>query len=142
MRILHIFDHSLPLHSGYSFRSRSILLEQRRRGWETIHLTTPRHTMRGPDKEAVEDLVFYRTPVQNSISSKLPVAREIAEILATANRLGALIEKTNPDILHAHSPILTALAAGLVARRKRLPLVYEIRAFWEDAAASQGTYRE
>ena len=42
MRILHILDHSLPLHSGYAFRTLSILREQRALGWETFHLTTPR----------------------------------------------------------------------------------------------------
>jgi len=46
-----------------------------------------------------------------------------------------------PDILHAHSPALNGLAALATARRFRLPLVYEVRAFWEDAAADQGTSR-
>ena len=44
-----------------------------------------------------------------------------------------------PDLLHAHSPVLNALAALPVARRRGLPLVYEIRAFWEDAAVGNGT---
>ena len=39
MRILHILDHSIPLHSGYTFRTLSILKEQRNIGWETFHLT-------------------------------------------------------------------------------------------------------
>jgi len=41
LRILHILDHSIPLHSGYTFRTRAILREQRRLGWETFHLTSP-----------------------------------------------------------------------------------------------------
>ena len=40
-RVLHILDHSLPLHSGYTFRTASILKQQGQRGWETFHLTTP-----------------------------------------------------------------------------------------------------
>jgi glycogen(starch) synthase len=47
-----------------------------------------------------------------------------------------------PDQLHVHSPVLNALAALPVARRRGLPLVYEIRAFWEDAAVGNGTGRE
>ena len=43
MRILHVLDHSLPLHSGYAFRTLAILREQRALGWETLQLTTPRH---------------------------------------------------------------------------------------------------
>ena len=39
MRILHILDHSLPLHSGYTFRTVAILAQQRALGWETLHLT-------------------------------------------------------------------------------------------------------
>jgi hypothetical protein len=41
LRILHVLDHSLPLHSGYSFRTLAILREQRALGWQTAHLTTP-----------------------------------------------------------------------------------------------------
>jgi hypothetical protein len=33
MRILHILDHSLPLHSGYTFHTAAILREQQRLGW-------------------------------------------------------------------------------------------------------------
>jgi len=42
MRILHVLDHSIPLHSGYTFRTLSILKEQRALGWETAHLTSPK----------------------------------------------------------------------------------------------------
>ena len=42
MRILHILDHSIPLHSGYTFRTAAILREQRALGWETFHLTSPK----------------------------------------------------------------------------------------------------
>jgi glycosyltransferase involved in cell wall biosynthesis len=50
-------------------------------------------------------------------------------------------EEWRPDVLHAHSPALCGMAA---ARRRRLgiPLVYEICAFWEDAAVGNGTGRE
>lgn len=139
MRILHILDHSLPLHSGYSFRTRALMLGSRRRGWETVHLTTPRHTRPGPDPETADGLVFHRTPAPRG---RPPVWREIAEIAATEKRLDALVDETKPDILHAHSPLLTAMAAQRVAKRRGLPMVYEIRAFWEDAAVGNGTGRE
>jgi glycogen(starch) synthase len=35
--------------------------------------------------------------------------------------------------------VIDALAALIVARKRKLPLVYEIRAFWEDAAVGNGT---
>jgi glycogen synthase len=51
------------------------------------------------------------------------------------------VQEWKPDLLHAHSPVLTALAGLRVARRHGLPLLYEIRAFWEDAAVGNGTGR-
>ena len=45
--ILHVLDHSIPLQSGYTFRTRAILREQRRMGWETFHLTSPKHAAPG-----------------------------------------------------------------------------------------------
>jgi hypothetical protein len=42
-------------------------------------------------------------------------------------------------VLHAHSPVLNVLPALWVGRRHRLPVVYEVRASWEDAAVDHGT---
>lgn len=135
VRILHLLDHSLPLHSGYTFRTRALLRGQHRLGWDTVHLTTPRHVKDGTDPETADGLVFHRTRG----ASRLPI---VGEVKATARALDKLVATTKPDIIHAHSPVLTALAASGVARRYRLPLVYEIRAFWEDAAVGNGTGTE
>jgi hypothetical protein len=56
--------------------------------------------------------------------------------------LAEVIEQVKPDVLHAHSPALNGLAALPVARRDRLPLVYKVRAFWEDTAVDHGATRE
>jgi hypothetical protein len=42
LKVLHILDHSIPLHSGYTFRTAAILREQRKLGWQTFHLTSPK----------------------------------------------------------------------------------------------------
>ena len=135
MRILHVLDHSLPLHSGYTFRTRALLRGQHNLGWETVHLTTPRHVREGANPESADGLLFHRTPEAGG----LPI---VGEVRATARALDKLVAETKPDIIHAHSPVLTALAASGVARKYRLPLVYEIRAFWEDAAVGNGTGTE
>lgn len=57
-------------------------------------------------------------------------------------RLCQLIPVIKPDVIHAHSPALNGVAASFAARRFGLPLVYEVRAFWEDAAVDQGTSSE
>jgi glycogen(starch) synthase len=139
MRILHVLDHGLPLHSGYAFRTRAIVKAQLARGWEVACLTGPRHTAAGPDPEVVDGITFYRTPRPAPAPAPLGEWREIRALSA---RLDALVREWRPDQLHAHSPVLTALAALPVARRHQLPLVYEIRAFWEDASVGNGTGRE
>jgi glycogen synthase len=139
MRILHILDHSLPLHSGYTFRTRAILKAQIERGWEVAGVTGPRFNGAAPDPETVDELTFYRTARPRSAPSPLGDWREVR---ALAKRLEAAVDEWRPDILHAHSPALNGLAALGVARRRQLPLIYEIRAFWEDAAVGNGTGRE
>lgn len=139
MRILHILDHGLPLHSGYTFRTRAILKSQMRRGWEVAAVTGPRHGDSAVIAETVDGIDFHRTaPVRKT----LPVVQELHEIYAFSKRIDAVVAEFRPDVLHAHSPVLDALAALRVARRRNLPLVYEIRAFWEDAAVGNGTGRE
>jgi PEP-CTERM/exosortase A-associated glycosyltransferase len=139
MRILHILDHSLPVHSGYTFRTRAILKAQVERGWDVAGVTGVRHEEAGPDPETVDGLTFFRTPKPAPAPSPL---REWREVSALAARTDQLVDLWAPDQLHAHSPVLNALAAIRVAKRRRLPLVYEIRAFWEDAAVGNGTGSE
>ena len=136
MRILHVLDHSLPLHSGYTFRTRAILKAQQARGWDVIGVTGRRHYKDGPDPETVDGLTFSRTPRNGGLPS--PVA-EMAEIWALAKSIDHAVEAFKPDVVHAHSPVLGALAAFKSVKARALPLVYEIRAFWEDAAVGNGT---
>src|SRR5690242_17902221 len=142
MRILHILDHSIPLHSGYTFRTLSILKEQRNRGWETFHLTSPKHGNCGFPEEDVEDWHFYRTPPGKGLLAGLPVLNQVAVVTELTRRLHEVSRIVRPDVLHAHSPVLNALPALSVGRALRIPVVYEVRAFWEDAAVDHGTSRE
>lgn len=142
MRILHILDHSVPLHSGYAFRTLAILREQRALGWETFHLTSPKQRNCSGLEESVDGLKFFRTPAINSALSRTPVLKEMQLMQATARRLTEMAREIRPDILHAHSPVLNALPALKVARRLNVPMVYEVRAFWEDAAVDHGTGSE
>jgi PEP-CTERM/exosortase A-associated glycosyltransferase len=142
MRILHILDHSIPLQSGYAFRTLSILSEQRARGWQTVHLTSPKHTLPYRPEEDVDGWHFYRTPSIGRAARSLPILRELALMNVLSRRLEQVVAETKPDILHAHSPVLNALPALRVGRARRLPVVYEVRSFWEDAAVSHGQGRE
>jgi len=139
MRILHILDHSIPLHSGYTFRTAAILREQRALGWETFHLTSPKQGSTANALEEVDGLRFYRCPVPPAGPAGI---NELRLMRATEARLEALARELKPDVLHAHSPVLNAIPAIRVGKRLGIPVVYEIRAFWEDAAVDHGTTAE
>ena len=142
LRILHVLDHSAPLHSGYAFRTLAILREQRARGWQTLQLTSPKQGVAASLEENVDGFTFHRTPAPASIvESRTPyaLARQIA---ATRKRISDLIRSHAPNVVHAHSPILDAFPALWAARRAGLPVVYEVRALWEDAATDHGTASE
>lgn len=132
LRILHVLDHSIPLHSGYTFRTLSVLREQRKLGWETFHLTTPKHGPNASLQDDVDGMTFYRTPSAEGASL-------LTQMRLTATRLADIIRITKPDVIHAHSPVLNALPSLWAGRRHRLPVVYEMRASWEDAAVDHGT---
>ncbi len=142
MRILHVLDHSIPLHSGYSFRTLAILREQRRLGWDTVHLTGPKQEGCVVAEEEVDGLRFYRTAARSGVLARVPVVRELALMNDLEARLDGVARDVQPDILHAHSPVLNAFPALHVGRRLGIPVVYEVRAFWEDAAVDHGTARE
>jgi len=139
MRILHVLDHSVPLHSGYSFRTLSIIREQRRLGWETFHVTGPKQgSVEGPI-ESAEGFEFFRTAPLSAAVTATPVVNQFGVIQRLAGRLEEVIEQCKPDIIHAHSPALNGVAAIRGAKRSGIPVVYEVRAFWEDAAVDHGT---
>ncbi len=136
MRILHILDHGLPLQSGYTFRTRAILKAQMARGWEVAAVTGPRHGAFDDHAEWVDGIDFHRTDPLPDWPSPFGELREISKF---ARRIGQVVKQFQPDILHAHSPVLDAMAGLRASRRHHVPLLYEIRAFWEDAAVGNGT---
>ncbi len=135
MRILHVLDHSLPLHSGYSFRTRAIMKAQEAMGWTVAGVTGVRQG-EGVGTDIAEGLTFHRTPQINRYPTPLS---ELAEVHAFSRQIDRIARAFRPDLLHAHSPVLGALAALRAAKDRHLPLLYEIRAFWEDAAVGNGT---
>lgn len=135
LRILHVLDHSIPLHSGYSFRTLAILREQRKLGWQTLQLTTPKHVGTAALEEEIDGWQFHRTQSPDG-------AGLATQMRLTGQRLAELVRAWRPDVIHAHSPVLNALPSLWVGRRQRVPVVYEMRASWEDAAVDHGSTTE
>ena len=141
IRVLHVLDHSIPLHSGYTFRTLAILREQRKLGWQTFHVTSPKHTATQVLEEDVDGWHFYRTPPIDS-AARLPGLGEMALMRQLERRVAEVAAQVRPQVIHAHSPVLNAIPALRVGRRLGIPVVYEVRAFWEDAAVDHGTTAE
>ena len=139
MRILHVLDHSIPLHSGYAFRTLAILTHQRRLGWETAQITSTKQGPAAQTEEDIDGLHFYRTLPSGALLHRAPVVQHLAMIRDLERRLQQVASAVQPDILHAHSPALNGVAALRVGRRLGVPVVYELRASWEDAAVDHGT---
>lgn len=137
MRILHLFNHSLPVQDGYAYRSAAILREQAARGWDTVQVTSDRHPP-GAGEEHVGGLCFFRTAPRGGWLARQPVVEQLATIATLQARVEQVARVTRPDVLHAHSPCLVGLAALRVGRRLGIPVVYEMRSSWEDAAVTEG----
>jgi glycogen synthase len=143
MKVLHVLDHSLPIFSGYSFRSQSILRGQRVLGLTPVVLTTPKHGSARDEVEEIEGIRYYRTKVlKERFVSRLPFVKEARLMSRLAGRIREIVDAEKVDLIHSHSPSLNGLASLWVASHSGLPLLYEARAFWEDAAVNHGTFQE
>jgi len=142
MRILHLLDHSVPVHSGYAYRTLEILKQQRAFGWETAQVTSIKHPHGRAPVEIAEGVTFHRTLPTGGWMERSALLNPLAVVRGLRQRATALVRELEPDILHAHSPCLNGLAALAVGHRSGLPVVYEVRALWEDAAVDQGRATE
>ena len=137
MRILHVLHTSLPHSCGYSIRSDRILSIQKDMGMEVFAVTSARQPDAAPDC-VMDGIHYWRTPSPRLWRSPI---REMQLISALAGKVSEVIGRVNPDIVHAHSPVLVGLPAYRVARRAHLPIAYEVRDLWENAWVDHGRFR-
>ena len=95
LRVLHVLDHSIPLHSGYTFRTLSILREQRKLGWETFQLTSPKQGPARADEETVDGWHFFRTSFDFDRGPKLPGVGELRQMAAMRKRIAEALSIDN-----------------------------------------------
>ena len=142
--VLHVLDHSWPILSGYSVRSRSLIASQSDLGQAILVVTGPLHQLDDPaaSDTLVDGVPYRRTPVtgalaNSSLRRRWPFLREWTVVRCLRNRILELIDSYPVSIIYAHSPALCGLAGLQAARKRGLPFVYEVRGFWEDAAVDQ-----
>jgi PEP-CTERM/exosortase A-associated glycosyltransferase len=149
LHVLHVLDHSWPVLDGYAQRSRSIISAQVHLGMQPTVVTGPLHQIDDPAAVETTDggVRYFRTfcpkgLAGHTIEANWPVLRELSVVKLFRKRIEVLLKNEPFDIVHAHSPALCGLAASLAANACNVPFVYELRAFWEDAAVEQGKTRQ
>lgn len=144
LKILHILDHSLPYLSGYSYRTDYILRHQQKLDIVPVAVTSPKHESMNGRIEVVNGITYYRCGKPNGtvggFVQRYPFLRESQQVRQVRDQIAEIITREKPDVLHAHSPSLNGIPALLAARKANIPVVYELRAFWEDAAVDHGTF--
>ena len=142
MRILHILDHSLPLQSGYVYRTLGIINQQRAIGWEPVlahqRQTSRLHADPRGDAGARADRRLGVFPHAKADRACGQAARD--RRACDHPRSGASARRDHSRD-QARYPACALPDPERIAGDPRrapasLPVVYEIRAFWEDARAS------
>lgn len=142
MKVLHVLEYSRPNISGYSLRSDAIIRHQRQVGIETQQLTSQRYQDFTELQEEVEGVVYERTQASTSILRKIPFINYLHHINHLAKRIEKAVLANKPDVIQTHSPMFNALAAIKVGKKYNIPVTYEVRALWEDAAVDTGKTKE
>ncbi|HJY74320.1 MAG TPA: glycosyltransferase family 4 protein, partial [Streptosporangiaceae bacterium] len=136
-RVLHLVNDALPTTSaGYTIRTHEIALAQRAAGLDP-HVVTrcgfpvTQGTLDGRRLVTLDGIPYHRL-----LPWHMPArADKRADLgLELAARL---TEQIKPSVLHAASNYANAMIALALGKRYGLPVVYEVRGFWEDTWLSR-----
>ncbi len=140
VRVLHVLHASLPTVAGYTIRADSILRFQREQGLEPAVVTSAQHLNGDELYEEIHDIPHWRTRTLEG--TPRTGVRELTLMRRLERRVDEAIRAFRPTLVHAHSPVLVGLPALWAARRHGLPMVYEVRDFWENASVDRGKFAE
>lgn len=141
MKVLHVLDTSVPDTAGYTTRGYYLITHQKRLGVVPVVLTSERFSNpHNISEEMIDGVRYYRIEKKNSLVRKVPVVSELDEIRNLKRHVSRILDKEQVDIVHAHSPSLIGDACTRACSERNIPCIYEIRAFWEDAAVDRGAF--
>ena len=139
-RVLHLVSDALPATSaGYTIRTHEIALAQRDAGLDP-HVTTRAGY---PVTQGVLDgrrlVVLDGVPYHRLLPWLMPGHGDADPRTAdlSAKLAAALTQQVRPAVLHAASNFAIARLALALRERFGLPVVYEVRGFWEDTWLSR-----
>ena len=141
-RVLNVLAFSLPYTSvGYATRSHGLAIGIKNAGWDIRPYTRPcfpydlKPELEGqtlPEQDDIDGITYRRI-----FDFERQGMNEVKYLQAAISCLTRVIEKEQPEVVHAASNYVTALPALIAARRLGVPFVYEMRGFWEVTRSSR-----
>jgi len=136
-RVLHLVNDALPSASaGYTIRTHEIALAQKAAGLDP-HVVTrcgfpvTQGTLDGRSLITLDGIPYHRLLPWRIAARADKAADQGLELAAQ------LTERLRPAVLHAASNYANAVVALALGKRYGLPVVYEVRGFWEDTWLSR-----
>jgi glycosyltransferase involved in cell wall biosynthesis len=136
-RVLHLVNDALPTTSaGYTIRTHEIVLAQRAAGLDPYVVTrcgfpVTQGTLDGRRLVTLDGIPYHRL-----LPWRMPARADKAAGLAL-QMAARLTEQLRPAVLHAASNYVNATVALAIGKKYGLPVVYEVRGFWEDTWLSR-----
>ena len=136
-RILHLVNDALPAASaGYTIRTHEIVLAQKTAGLDPHVVTRSGFPVTQGTLDGRRLVMLDGIPYHRLLPWRMPGHADQAAGLALA-MAARLTEQLRPSVLHAASNYANAMIGLALGQRYRLPVVYEVRGFWEDTWLSR-----
>jgi glycosyltransferase involved in cell wall biosynthesis len=136
-RVLHLVNDALPSTSaGYTIRTHEIVLAQQAAGLDPHVVTRCGFPVTQGTLDGRRLVMLDGIPYHRLLPWHMPGRKDKAGALGV-QMAARLAEQLRPAVLHAASNYVNALVALAVGKRYGLPVVYEVRGFWEDTWLSR-----
>jgi glycosyltransferase involved in cell wall biosynthesis len=136
-RVLHLVNDALPATSaGYTIRTHEIALAQRQNGLDPHVVTRVAYPVTQGLLDGRRLVTLDGIPYHRLLPWHQPGRADRAQN-QWQDQAAQLTEKIGPAVLHAASNYKNATIALTLGERYNLPVVYEVRGFWEDTWLSR-----
>ena len=136
-RVLHLVNDALPATSaGYTIRTHEIVLAQRQNGLDPHVVTRVGYPVTQGLIDGRRLVTLDGIPYHRLLPWHQPGRADQAQS-QWRDQAAQLTEKIGPAVLHAASNYKNATIALALGERYKLPVVYEVRGFWEDTWLSR-----
>jgi glycosyltransferase involved in cell wall biosynthesis len=136
-RVLHLVNDALPnVSAGYTIRTHEIVLAQKTVGLDPHVVTRCGFPVTQGTLDGRRLVMLDGIPYHRLLPWRIPTRSDQAAGLALG-MAARLTEQLQPSILHAASNYRNATIALAIGKSYELPVVYEVRGFWEDTWLSR-----